>query len=123
MAKGMDTFGGVLKANQEDWREVNKTAKPFKRTGAKVANTLRKVTSGMRGFRMEALGVMFFGMGMAKFFEGVLAPALKLVGVFQLWNTTLAVGFLPIALRILPLLLQFMDWFLNLPEAVQTASD
>ena len=80
---------------------------------------LRRVTHGMRGFRMELLGVMFFGMGVQKFFTGLLQPALKMAGVLELMSTTLAILFLPVALLLLDILLPIFTWFMNLSDATK----
>jgi hypothetical protein len=84
---------------------------------AKLANRIRMATHGLRGFKMELLGIMFFGMGMQRFFSGMLKPALELVGLFDMWKTTLQVLFLPIALAIFQFLMPFMKWIINMsPE-------
>jgi len=82
---------------------------------------VRKLTSGMRGFRMEMLGVMFFGMGMQKFFQGLLQPAMQAAGIFEIISTILQIVFLPVALAMLDPLLAIMDFFINLPEGAQLA--
>ena len=87
--------------------------------GAKAANSLRMFTHGLRGFRMEALGVMFFGMMLANTFKSLLNPALEAYGVMELWKTMMLVVFIPIVDAIFPILLAFMEYFMNLPEPVQ----
>ncbi|MFH2027883.1 MAG: hypothetical protein ABIJ08_01980, partial [Nanoarchaeota archaeon] len=71
-------------------------------------------------FRMEMLGIMFFGMGMQKAFTGLLQPAMQMVGIFDLMNQTLGILFLPTALWILDnIMLPMMDWFTNMSPEMQ----
>jgi len=79
---------------------------------------MRFLTAGLRGFRMEMLSVMFFGMAMQKFFGGLLRPSLELVGVFDVMRNTLGIFFLPVALQILDWVLALQNFLLSLsPEA------
>ena len=79
----------------------------------------RNMAHGFKGFRMEALGVMFFGAGLQKFFGGLLEPAGKLVGIFDLLNTTLGLVFLPIMLKMQAAFLPLMMFLISLPEPVK----
>src|SRR3990167_1192297 len=63
--------------------------------------SIRKLSLGTRGFRMELLSVMFFGMGMDRMFSGLLKPTLDLIGAFDLMNLSLAVGLLPTGIALL----------------------
>lgn len=89
--------------------------------GQKFAIKLRYMTAGLRGFRMEMLGVMFFGMAMQRFFKGLITPALQMVGAFDLLNTTLGIVFLPIALAIVDALTPIMIFLMEMPESVKMA--
>lgn len=109
-------FRDVMAMSHEDWRNFNKEGRRFKGLGARIGNTMKKLTHGLRGFRMEMLGVMFFGMGMKKFFTGLLQPALQLVGVFDIFRTTLQILFLPVAMMIL-------DWAIWLLEKVSNLGE
>lgn len=90
-------------------------------SGKKLGVQIRNLTNGMKGFKMEALGVMFFGMSMMHFFSNLLKPAMDLVGIFDIMNVTLGVVFLPIALALLDALLPLMDFFLNMSPTLQLA--
>ena len=98
-------------------KQVNEQGlqKGFTRLG-KFAFGIRRATHGMRGFRMELLGVMFFGMGVQKFFKGLLTPAMKMVGVFDILNATLGIVFLPIVLTLLDPLLKLSTFLINLSD-------
>lgn len=86
-----------------------------------MANRIRMLAHGMRGFRMEMLSVMFFGMAMQRFFMGLLKPALEASGIFQIFGAVLKIVFLPIALALLDVLLPIFNWFMNLPAPVKMA--
>lgn len=119
--KGLDEFGMVMKAPLDKFREFNKNNQKFATLGGRLANRFRLMTHGLRGFRMEMLGVMFFGMMLQKTFMGLLQPVMDAYGVFDLFRIMLLTLFLPIMEMIFPVLLQIMDWFMNLPEPVQKA--
>ena len=89
---------------ENDWQKVQK-----------------KTIYGMHRFRMELLSVMFFGMNLSRMFRSWLEPAAEALGIFDIWTSTLQVVFLPVMEAIFPYLLQFMDWFMNLPEPVKMA--
>src|SRR3990167_4780151 len=92
--KELSTVGWGMKqvfaASLETIREVNEKGfqKNFTVMG-RVANRVRLMTHGLKGFRMEALGVMFFGMMLANTFTGLLRPALDASGAFDLVRSTL----------------------------------
>jgi len=111
-----NSFGKVMGADIGLWKEFNKAGGKFNTVGARLGNNVRKMTHGFRGFKMEMLGVMFFGMGIQKFFSGLLRPALEAAGVFKLWSTVLQVLFLPIVLKMLPYILKVADWIMNWSE-------
>ncbi len=103
---------GNAKKLQENYKQINTTAGRF-------ALTMRRLTVGFRGFKAEFLSVMFFGMGLQRFFTGLLKPALQVTGVFELWASVLQVLFLPIALAILDFLLPWFEVLLNLSDATK----
>jgi len=139
ISKGINrTFGRLQKEmagmthitglNNQQFREygtlsggVNKRMKGMNTTLGRVSASMRHGTAGFRGFRMEMLGVMFFGMGMSKIFSDMLKPAGKMFGLFELWTTTLQVAFLPLMETLAPLLITFMLWMMDLDPATQKA--
>jgi len=60
-------FFDTLTLGYEEWRMLNKQGTQWVTAGGRIANQTRLLTHGMRGFRMELLGVMFFGMGIQRF--------------------------------------------------------
>lgn len=119
--KNMQNFGQVMQMPMQNFQELNGKFKVMKTLGGKVARSFRMITHGMRGFRMEALGVMFFGMMMQKMFMGLLQPVMEAFGVFDIFRIMLLTLFLPVMEAIFPFLLKIMDWFMNLPESVKKA--
>lgn len=115
-----NTFGRVLGMNFENWKMVNKTGREFPTVAAQNANKFRLLTHGLRGFRMEMLGVMFFGMSMQRLFMGLLQPSLELVGAFELFSDALGILFLPVALDVLEdFAIPFLNWVTSIPEPLQ----
>ena len=119
--KNMKEFGQVMQMPMEGFKDMNKNAKQMTTTGGRFANNLRMMTHGMKGFRMEMLGVMFFGMAMQRMFVGLLNPVMEAFGVMDLFRVMLLTLFLPIMEAIFPFLLQFIEWFMNLPGPVKKA--
>lgn len=110
-------FNNVMGQNLEQFRRNIVPMKGMTNAGGRFAHRIRSMTHGMRGFRMEMLGVMFFGMGLQRFFTGLLKPALQLTGFFELWTTTLQVLFLPIAMYLLEkFLIPLAMWLMNLSD-------
>ncbi len=116
LSKNARGFNAVIGQTMEGFKKQNQANTSMITSGARLANRLRMLTHGMRGFRMEMLGIMFFGMGMAKFFKGLLSPATKLVGLFELWGLTLKILFLPTALDLLKVLMPLFTWLMDLSE-------
>ena len=114
-------MGRVFGMSMGTLKEVNEKGfqKGFTRAG-RFANRVRMLTHGMRGFRMEMLGVMFFGMAMQKWFTGMLRPAAELLGIFDLWRITLQVLFLPVLILLMPYLLDLLETIINLSPATKT---
>lgn len=121
VGKNMQEFGTVMKAPMKNFKEMNGKMGVLKTLGGKVANRFRMMTHGMRGFRMEALGVMFFGMMMQRMFMQLLQPVMDAYGVFDIFRLMLLTLFLPVMDMIFPFLLGIMEWFMNLPESVKKA--
>ena len=119
VGKNMDDFGKVMAAPMERFKKLNGHFKEMRSVGGRSAKTFRTLTHGMRGFRMEALGVMFFGMMMQRMFMGLLQPVMEAFGVFDLFRIMLLTLFLPVMEMIFPFLLTMMEWFMNLPEPVK----
>ena len=121
VGKNMHNFGAVMQMPMENFKVLNRRFKVMKNIGGQVAKRFRMMTHGMRGFRMEALGVMFFGMMMQRMFMGLLRPVMEAFGVFDLFRIMLLTLFLPVMEMIFPFLLSMMELFMELPEPVKKA--
>ncbi len=121
VGKNMQKFGQVMQMPMQNFKELNGEMEVMQGIGGKVAKRFRLMTHGMRGFRMEALGVMFFGMMMQRMFMGLLQPVMEAFGVFDLFRVMLLTLFLPVMEIIFPFLMNIMEWFMNLPEPVKKA--
>ena len=117
----MSGFKRVMMAPMDEWKGWQQMGIGFNTMGGRMANRIRMLAHGMRGFRMEMLSVMFFGMAMRRFFMGLLKPALEASGIFQIFGAVLKIVFLPIALALLDVLLPIFNWFMNLPAPVKMA--
>ena len=111
-----DSLLGSLKMPIDKFKQFNKEGGRFDTVGGRMGNKLRKMTHGLKGFRMELLGVMFFGMGVTKWMTGLLKPALQATGLFELWATVLQVLFLPTALWLLDVLMPIFQWIFDLSD-------
>ncbi len=114
--KNMNEFGGVMKAPMERFKGFNKGTEKLNTVGGRLANRFRLMTHGLRGFRMEMLGVMFFGMMLQRTFVGLLRPVMDAFGVFDLFRIMLLTLFLPVMDMLFPILLKVMEFFIDLPE-------
>lgn len=118
--------GGIKKT----YEEITSFAKGIKKTvnitknftdeGVKITKMVRTMTGVLPKFRMELLGVMFFGMAVERTFKGLLQPSLDLVDAFQGWSTGLSILFLPVAMDVLNWGLDFLDWVQKLSPEMQT---
>jgi len=108
--------GQVMRMNQEVLGKFNKEGRRFHSTQARMANRFRMMTHGARGFRMEMLGVMFFGMMLHRTFFGLIKTSLDWMGVMEILSQTLGILFLPIAEVLLGWVLKFLNFVLQLTE-------
>lgn len=119
--KSVKGFSKVMQLPLEDFRTLYPAMGKITNAGARLGMRFRWMTHGLRGFRMEMLGVMFFGMAMQRMFLGFLQPVMEAYGVFDLFQMMMLMLFLPIMEQIFPILLSIMEWFMNLPEPVKMA--
>ena len=108
--------GQVMRMNAKDLGKYNEIGGKFNTRGAQMANRFRMMTHGARGFRMELLGVMFFGMAMQRAFAGLLRTSMEWMGIMELFSLTLGVLFLPVAEVLLEWALKFLNWVLQLTD-------
>jgi len=123
ITKNTKGFNAVMGKNMQQFKEVttsagtlNKRYKNMNSLGAKLAFGMRKLTHGMRGFRMEMLGIMFFGMAITRTIKGLISTSLEWMGVTEVFTTALGILFLPVAEILLDWALWFLDVVTEMPE-------
>ena len=110
------SMGQVFRMNSEQFKNFNLSGAKINNTSARMANSFRKGTQGLKGFRMEFLSVMFLGMFLQRTFTGLLKTSMEWVGVTEVMSMALGILFLPVAEMILTWALLFLDAVLSLTE-------
>lgn len=82
-------------------------------------DTLKKGIKTTRWFKMEMLGIMFFGMAMQRMFMGLLQPAMNAFGVMDLWGTMMMILFLPTIQALFPAFMAIFDTLTNMDPVLQ----
>jgi len=109
-----NNFGQVMAMNQDRFKQFNQSGLQFNKVSGKLGNSIRKATGGLEGFKMEMLGIMFFGMAIQRIFGGLTRTSLEWFGVFDVFSAALGLLFMPIAEKLLEWALVFLDWVDNL---------
>ena len=115
-ANDMRAFGQVMGMPLDRLKKLNGRFKVMRSRGGKLAFNMRKLTHGMRGFRMEMLGVMFFGMSLTRIFKSLTRTSLEWMGTTEILSSALGLLFLPIAEKLTDWALIFLDWVGQLTE-------
>lgn len=102
-------------------RRTVTTVRDMSRGMTKMTRVTKTMKGNFRRFNFELLSTLFFGMAIQRLFVGMLNPALKLVGMFELFSVTMGVLFLPVALALLEVMLPILQWFIDLPEPTKFA--
>lgn len=116
VGRNMHDFGQVMQMPLDNLKTLNKRFKVMKSSGGKFAFSLREVTHGMRGFRMEMLGIMFFGMALTRIFSSLTRTSMEWMGTTEILSAALGLLFLPTAEKVTDWVLKFLDWVDNLTE-------
>ncbi len=123
---GFRKFGDALKIPQAQFNKLsdgvgnfNKGIKENSTRMGRAGLAVRKATAGFRGFRMELLGVMFFGMAVQRLFKGLIQPALQMTGAMQLLSNVLGIMFLPIGLMVIDFAVALLEWWQGLSEGTK----
>lgn len=121
VANKFDSLSGSLSMTGDQFKFVNENGASFNTIGGRFGNRVRMMTHGLREFKMEMLGVMFFGMMMQRTLVGLLKPAAQLTGIFEIWNTILELMFLPTMIDLLPFFTDLLEKVAELnPETKKT---
>jgi len=121
LTKGVLKSQRTVEAFSDTMRKTTTVTKDMSNRMTRVSKVTKTMTGNFRRFQAQLLSVLFFGLALSAFFGSLLKPALQLVGIFELWSNLLAIFFLPIALALLPVFLEFMKFFLQLSEPMQLA--
>jgi len=84
-----------------------------------VGQASKKAAIMGRRFKMEWLGIMFAGMALDRAFGGLVRTQLKLFGVTDMMSSAWTIVMLPVMEKILPLIYNLIEVFMNLPEKVK----
>jgi len=115
--QGMAVSTNRMKELQTTQGKWNKRMGESRTAAGRAALGIRNATHGLRGFRMEMLGVMFFGMALNRAFGSLFKTSLDWMGVTELMTQTLGILFLPVAELALKWALWFLDIVMNLTES------
>lgn len=116
LAEQQYKFGQVMGMSMERFKAFNQQGYKFNTLGGRIANITRKMTHGLRGFRMEMLGVMFFGMSLTRIMSGLFSKSMEWTGVMEILSAALGLLFLPMGMLLLDWALKFLDWVGGLSE-------
>lgn len=111
----------AMKKFNDGFDRVDKTMTKNVSTMGRFALNTRRLTHGFRGFKMEMLGVMFFGMMITRFFKGLIQPALNMTGAMKLLTIALGIMFLPIGMLMLGWVMALLSWWQSLNPETQKA--
>ena len=117
VGNNIEDMGRVMGYSQKQMNTFAETGFKSGTMLGRFVQKLRRATQGSRGFKMELLGVMFFGMMLQRVFMRMLQPAMETFGLFELFSTMLLVLFLPIMPTVLELFMKLFNWIMELsPE-------
>lgn len=102
--------------NEMNMQRVRMGLNRFNRELDKTKMKTNNAKQSLGRFKMELLGIMFFGMAMVGMFTGMLQPALDAFGVFDLFGMMLLLLFLPTAEKVNEKMLTMFDRVSNLND-------
>lgn len=121
LSKNFKAFGDVMNMNNKDFAKNHETLKKSSLYLERFATKIRLATSGLHGFRMEMLSVMFFGMSMKNFFGQWVTSVSDLLGINDLFNTSMQLVVLQALQPFLDIIYGLLGAFLSLDEGTQKA--
>lgn len=114
--EGFKGLGGILNTNIPRFKSLLKTYNGLSKEEKqrvpllnRTAISLKKATHGTNRFRMELLGAMFFGMSLQKSMTNLISTSLDWMGVTEEISATLGDFFLPVAEKILDVVIFLSD--------------
>ncbi len=123
-------FGRSQKDVNEALRMSNLSINTFKHNGKMVEQVLegdtgqavefdqamRRLGKSVRGFRMENLSLMFFGMQLQRTFGGMIRRVTDMMGVTELWTAVLQMVLMPVLMPLLDFMVALLDFFGEHPK-------
>ena len=116
LSKNVNGFGLALQLPLEKMKKLHGNMKVMKSAGGKLGVSFRNLVHGMKGFRMEMLGIMFFGMALTRIFTSLTRTSLEWMGTVEIMSSALGILFLPVAEKLTNWALIFLDWVGRLTE-------
>lgn len=111
----------ILRMHAEN---MDKVAKSVRKPAAAVKQLTKQVDEsrlGMGRFKMELLGVMFFGMALRNTFIGLIKPTMEAFGWFDIWRVSMQMLFIPTVAQLTPMIVKLSLAIAGLPEPLQLA--
>lgn len=99
--------------------EITPQLEAIRETLGDTKDDIRELTKNMRNLNINMLALGFFGKLLQTTFSALLNPAASLVGIFDLWNIALQMLFLPLMIELMPLMMNFTNWIMNLDPVTQ----
>lgn len=103
------------KLTPEERVEEGKAKEVIRRQNQEIAEQAKQRARAERTLLFSGLGVMFFMMALNRALMNLVQPAADLVGIFEIFELILALFFLPIMLKLLPVLVAFLGIVADLP--------
>lgn len=107
-----NAFGEVGVKIRNATMKLNRFSRELDKTKLKT----NSAKDSLGRFKMELLGIMFFGMAMAGMFMGILQPAMDTFGIFDLITNALKVGLIPTMEKIQPIIQWLAEAFMDSPD-------
>lgn len=107
-------YGLALSTVNKQQFRGERTTQNLTKASKGLGQRLGKLSGSYRRLIMPMLSLMFLGMAMQRIFAGMLQPALKFAGVFDVLSIILTILFLPVAMLVLDVLL----WLLGVVSSL-----
>lgn len=82
---------------------------------------ISKLNSSQKRFRGEFMSLMFAGLALSRIFGGIVGEMFTMFGISEMLTAFFMTALIPVMDTLSSILFPILEWFLNLPEPVQTA--
>jgi len=110
---------GTMRLNNAELSSYIKRGGRFNNVMGGFAAKTRMALHGLRGFRMELLGVMFFGMAVSGMIMRMMKPAMDAFGLSSLWSSAMLLLFLPIMSILAPKIMDLITWIMDWKDSTK----